>query len=678
MRNKLISIPEDMIQESLEYAIKSRKFTSNRHDFHEGGLDAKQRKMFEGKLGEKIFKKYLLNNNILFKEDTSSHMEADIYDFIMPDNTTIDVKTRTQIFHTRTLEMVEQFNKNPKTLYISIQLFPNKYEGFIIGWCPREYMQKINRIENNGYLDNYVMLDNELRPIEDLLNIFISNGFQKMNELDNSDWFLFSSRRDPTIQYHWKRRRNIMNKKNLWILTEERPKNEVIGAILNKFAQDNNIACFFDQTRILPMINEDRTFTFTYEVKGVHSKVIDNIYIKTVSGYSSFVDFLVFFQDHEPTIDDTPIYAIEETKTDDAESRNTGVYQRASKFVYIEYYYPNIKKIMLYSLQIEQKEIATDTNVFGTRCLITLGVEILGKEIDYSVMKPFTSVDEVIEAKNAMRQPPAGNVPVRLEKFTNKITVSGRLIKADSLSHDPSIGTLSLICATLRVLGWDKELEITSHGLDQSHVVGRRINNKFLKIAYRFNIGLYGLTLTKPTESNDYWRYDLKGEKLGTIFVHLVVENFTKGFSIYENHAGCERGYFMTKEGDPIVVGKFFDKDKYKAGDKSQIIYIPDLVLVDIDRTEIINVEGKKDTTMEQGIKELDNFDGFEDNYIRKYFPEYKTIIRTVVLYGGNKESIDRIEVSFLLNSKGKMVLSCKAPRLFTEAIKNLLDYWRV
>ena len=51
---------------------------------------------------------------------------------------------------------------------------------------------------------------------------------------------------------------------------------------------------------------------------------------------------IVFYQNHEPKTSDTPIYAIEETKTDDSESRNTGIFQRASKFVYIEYYYPNI------------------------------------------------------------------------------------------------------------------------------------------------------------------------------------------------------------------------------------------------------------------------------------------------------------------------------------------------
>jgi hypothetical protein len=110
----LIKIPAEYIQEALDYAMKSKAYTSNRHDFHEEGLEAKQRKMFEGKLGEKIFKKVLVDNNIQFEEDNTSHTEADLYDFKMPDDTTIDVKTRTKDFHTRTLEIVEQFEKNPK------------------------------------------------------------------------------------------------------------------------------------------------------------------------------------------------------------------------------------------------------------------------------------------------------------------------------------------------------------------------------------------------------------------------------------------------------------------------------------------------------------------------------------------------------------------------------------
>jgi hypothetical protein len=330
---------------------------------------------------------------------------------------------------------------------------------------------------------------------------------------------------------------------------------------------------------------------------------------------------------------------------------------------------------MLYSLQVKQKEKPTDTNIFGTRCLLTLGVEILGKKLDTKIMKPFTSIDEIISSKNSMRQPPKGNVPINLKKVGNKIQVSGRLFKSGGLSHDPNIGSLSLICATLRALGWDGELEITLHGLSQNHVNAK---NKFIRIANKLEIDIEGLILPKPEEDIMYWRYDLKGEKLGTIFIHLLVENFTSGFSIYENHAGCERGYFITSDGKPVVVEKYKDNIKYKAGDKSQIIHIPDLVLADIDRLKIINVEGKKDTNMEQGIKELGNFDAFEETYIKTYYPEYEEIIRTVVLYGGKKNTIERIEVSFLLNANGQMILGIKSPELFKDAIKNLLDYWNL
>ena len=35
------------------------------------------------------------------------------------------------------------------------------------------------------------------------------------------------------------------------------------------------------------------------------------------------------------------------------------------------------------------------------------------------------------------------------------------------------------------------------------------------------------------------------------------------------------------------------------------------------------------------------------------------------------------MEEGFLLNENGKLVLGIKAPKLFTKAIRNLLDYWR-
>jgi len=461
---------------------------------------------------------------------------------------------------------------------------------------------------------------------------------------------------------------------NLWILTEERPKIGVLKKILIEFATDNNVGAFVDNLRILPIIKNKR-FTFTYELMGFRCNKVDKIYIKTVSGNSSFVDFLVFYQKDEPTQTDKPLYAIEETKTDDSESRNTGVYQRCSKFVFLNNFYPDVKKIMLYNLQINQKSIPTQTNIFGTRLLLTLGVKIIGKQLDSAIFVPFNSIDELINFKNNMKAAPKGNVPIKILKHENRIEISGRLVKNNSLSHDPNIGALSIIASVLRKLGWEKDMVITQHGLLQRHVEKSK-NNKFIIIANSLNIQLENLTIPKVKKpKSDYWHYDYSGEKLGTIFIHLVVEGFTEGYSIFENHAGCEKGYFITPEGNHIPLAKYDDRAAYKAGDKNKIIHIPDLILLDPTCNEIINIEGKKYSRKSDGIKELKLYDAIEKRYIRKYYPKF-TIERTVVLYGSNNEKILEAEVGFLLNQKGQMILGIKAPKIFARAISNLLTFW--
>jgi hypothetical protein len=327
---------------------------------------------------------------------------------------------------------------------------------------------------------------------------------------------------------------------------------------------------------------------------------------------------------------------------------------------------------MLYNLQVTQKVKPTETYIFGTRLLLTLGVEILGKKLDDTIFVPFTSIDEIIDFKAKMRKAPKGNVGILLTKFIDKIEISGRLFKSGGLSHDPNIGALSIICAALKKLGWDKNLEITQHGLQQKHV-GK--TNKFIQIANKLNISLQNLVIPSADLNINYWKYDLEGEKLGTIFVHLVVENFTEGYSIFENHAGSEKGYFITKAGDAIPLAKYKDKAKYKGGDKSEIIHIPDLILIDFGQNEVINIEGKKYKFRKDGIAELNNYDFIEENYIKKHYPDFQ-ILRTVVLYGSQEKQLIEIEIGFLLNENGELILGIKAPKLFQEAIKNLLDFW--
>lgn len=213
---------------------------------------------------------------------------------------------------------------------------------------------------------------------------------------------------------------------------------------------------------------------------------------------------------------------------------------------------------------------------------------------------------------------------------------------------------------------------ITKHGLSQNNITG---NNKFVQIANSLDIEFEGLKSKRMQVKPTYWHYEKEGEKLGTIFIHLVVRNFTTGGSLFENHAGCEKGYFITKSGKPIPLEKYTNREMYKAGDKSQIFHIPDLIIIDFDRSEIVNVEGKKYDFRNNGIEELKSYGAIEEFYIKPNYPKYN-IIRTVVLYGSTKEQIVELEVGFLLNRNGKLVLGIKAPEIFKEAITNLIDYW--
>ena len=148
--------------------------------------------------------------------------------------------------------------------------------------------------------------------------------------------------------------------------------------------------------------------------------------------------------------------------------------------------------------------------------------------------------------------------------------------------------------------------------------------------------------------------------------------------SFYANVAGIYAAFH--KKWDPratktLTLRPIKLLNNHKAGDKNQIIHIPDLILLDFARCEVINIEGKKYQFRHNGIAELANYDYIEEHYIKKYYNPRK-IIRTVVLYGSTETQLIEIEIGFLLNQNGQLILGVQAPELFKEAIKNLLDFW--
>lgn len=454
---------------------------------------------------------------------------------------------------------------------------------------------------------------------------------------------------------------------NLWILTEEKPKKSVVFTILKKYATEynKNLEVRMDENfEIIPLFNK-KIFTFKYEVKGVALSDINKIYLKTVSGDSSFLDYLLFEQGEEPVENDNThmIMAFEETKTSDEESRNTGVYQRASKFTFIKAYSETVKTYMLYNDELNTREDKkpSDTSIFGTNMLLTLGVEILGKE-NLTWFKKFDNLDQLITAKNSMRRPPESNVPILINKLNDRIEISGRLVKNGTLSHDPNIGALSIISMCIRKLGWTKDIVITRHGLSQEYITRTKGKNKFLYICKLYNIKLDGIDM--PTEyslPSNYWHYEKSSEKVTSILLHVLSEN-NGILEVYQNHAGCERGYFVTLDKKLITLPK-----KDKTGEEN--LYIPDLILFDPKSNTIVLVEAKKLSTLNVGLEEIKHYDSIEEEYINKYYPN-STDLRYLTLFGGSINELPDEQVLIHMNLDGSIIINEDAP----DFIKDLFN----
>ncbi|EGV07861.1 hypothetical protein HMPREF1042_1380 [Streptococcus constellatus subsp. pharyngis SK1060 = CCUG 46377] len=124
-------------------------------------------------------------------------------------------------------------------------------------------------------------------------------------------------------------------------------------------------------------------------------------------------------------------------------------------------------------------------------------------------------------------------------------------------------------------------------------------------------------------------------------------------YGVYENHAGCERGYFRTKLGRLITLPK---KDRNGTN-----LYLPDVVLYDEPSNIILLVEGKKLSTLANGIEEIKYYDSIENEYIK---PEYigVNIIRCVSIFGGRKTGYLHDDVLIYMNLKGEIYINPNAP----------------
>ena len=430
---------------------------------------------------------------------------------------------------------------------------------------------------------------------------------------------------------------------NLWILTEERPKKEVIKKIIDKSNIIQNLNIVIKNFKINPII-ENNKFLHIFKISDVKSDQIKNIYIRLISSKSSFVDFLVFKQKNEPNPEQilkNCIFAIEETKTNSYDSRNTAMGQRSSKFntlnYYIQKYKVETKPIMFFSHEQADEDHKSVNFINRSLYHLECGIEFWGK--NSSNFKKFETLDEFIKIKNQIADTNTrkNDTPIRITKEKDKIKISALLANPNKsnknytgrIGHDPNMGQIPLIAKVIRSLGWTKKIIITNHQILQNRIGV----NKFVNLANFINFELENLELPKSKFNFDYWEYEKNKEKVATILAQVILEN-NNLVTIFDNHGGCEKSYFYNKQNKEIKIDKKFSADGGK---------IPDIVMRDDKNKIIYQFEGKKFDSINKGIEEIKHFDLFEKRFLREHYPEYK-YKRSLIINGGEKNNFDKID----------------------------------
>lgn len=435
----------------------------------------------------------------------------------------------------------------------------------------------------------------------------------------------------------------VQNNENLWILTEERPKKAVIEKIIEKTSLIKNLNIKIEKFKIEPLIEKNK-FLHSFKISKVRSDKIQNIFIRLISSRSSFVDFLVFLQEKEPKPEQilkNCVYAIEETKTNSYDSRNTAMGQRSSKFntlnYYIQKYKAETKPIMFFSHEQADEDHKSVNFINRSLYHLECGIEFWGKKS--SKFKKFETLEEFIKLKNEIADTNTrkNDTPIKIKKENDVIKISSLLANPNKtnknytgrIGHDPNMGQIPLIAKVIRSLGWTKKILITNHQVLQSRIG----TNKFVNLANYINFKLDGCNLPKSNFNFDYWEYEKDKEKVATILAQVILEN-NNLITIFDNHGGCEKSYFYDISNNELKIDKKFSADGGK---------IPDVVMRD-DKNKIIHqFEGKKFDSVDKGLEEIKHFDLFENRFLKKYYPEYK-YKRSLIVNGGNMKNIDKIE----------------------------------
>ena len=414
------------------------------------------------------------------------------------------------------------------------------------------------------------------------------------------------------------------------ICTEENPQVSEVEFALNHLGTPCKV------TKLTPCITDDN-WNGTFLAETVPFVTVEIILVK---GLGSFVDYVVY--DHlNPDTMSVPVLLMESTKTSDAESRNTAINQRFTKFAVVKQRFPDTQLVMYYNTK---QTTTTATNHFGKRLLKTFGVkayDVTWKDMLQDTL-PFSSTDALIQEKNSIQEK-KGNVSVKITQSEHIYTIQAKLSKGKNttICHDPNIGFITGIASV--IYGLDKEASfiVTNHCVDLSAL---KSTSKFWYANSLYSLVLEGSTLsTKGVVCpSQYWTRDTKSEKASTVLYQLYMEknNWT---TIYHNHSSSARSYFTDQHGKEHQVPKD--------------VTIPDVVMIHAETKRVKVCEGKIMKDRFLGVKQLGNLSKFLD-YFKLHYDGYAVELG-LCLYGDSVKDISEVElgypVFFGLDSTGQL-----------------------
>ncbi len=438
---------------------------------------------------------------------------------------------------------------------------------------------------------------------------------------------------------------------NLWILTEERLKIDVLKKILNIYIRDKKLSDTDIANIIIKPLIEKNIFKNQYKIENFKIPYIENIYSRIVSGSTSFVDHLLFVQKDKPKDYSLKTknfkYFVEDTKTDTKESRNTAFGQRATKTIIANYFNKSPFKLIITSSIFKYDQLP-ESAIFDARCLMTTGVEIFMPNTIIE-NKPFKDYSELINKKNSMRKPPSSNVPFRIKEVSTGLEISKKIIKGKSLS-DPSVGQILNVCFALRQLNYTKKIKITSHGLNQKRF-DKMQDNKLLLGCKLLKLDIDGITLSNRIVFPElYWHYPnyLNEEKHATILLHHLINYNQKDLEvIFDHHAGCARNYIKNIN------------DKNYSVNKTPTGKTPDLIIRNKKNKTLYLVEGKTSYNLEKGIEEIKGFPDFYKKHLVKDcgYKNYK-MESWITLTGDSKNKAEFQNILFTLKNDNSLKIN--------------------